>query len=247
MSTIDDALVWLNDPYNWTGPGGVLELGAEHLRMTAAAVGIAAVLALPLGVWLGHTGRGAGVTILVANSTRAVPTFGIILILATTGLFGNGAAIIAAAVFAFPVILANTFTGVHGVDRDVRDAARGMGMSGLRIVGLVELPLAVPLIAAGLRTTIVQVVATIPLAAVAGGGGLGQIINFGIGNQRYGQVLAGGLIIAALALVIDLLLGLVQRAVTPSYLDAPRGGRRRRRTPQPGPARPVPAGEPGRP
>ncbi|ROS77027.1 ABC transporter permease [Cellulomonas sp. PhB143] len=218
MNIVGDAITWLNDPYNWTAPGtGIIDLGVEHLEMTAAAVIVAAVLALPLGIYLGHTNRGAGVTILAANTTRAFPTLGIMFILATTGLFGDGAAIVAAAIFAFPVLLANTYTGMHDVDRDVVDAARGMGMSGARIVTSVELPLAVPLIAAGFRTTIVQVVATIPLAAVVAGGGLGAIVVYGFANQRYDQVLAGGLVIAVLALVIDLLLGLVQRALTPVY------------------------------
>lgn len=227
MNVLQEAFAWLNDPLNWTGPGGLIERTGEHLAMTGVAVLLATLVALPLGVWLGHTGRGAAPTIIAANTTRALPTFGILLILAAGGLFGDRAAVIAAAVFALPLVLSNAYTGVAGVDPDVRDAARGMGMSGARSLWLVELPLAVPLVAAGLRTAIVQVVATIPLAAFVGGGGLGVPLRFGFTTQRYGQVLAVGLVIAVLCLVIDGLLALAQRAVTPRPLRS----RARVRTP----------------
>lgn len=217
MNVLREALRWLNDPLNWQGDSGVLALLREHLTMSLAAVAIAVVVAFPLGLLVGHTHRGEGL-VTVANATRAVPTLAIIIVLATTGLFGNTATVIAAAVFAFPVILSATATGVAGVDPAVRDAATGMGMSAVRVVGQVELPLSVPYVAAGLRTTFVQVVATIPLAALAGGGGLGQIIAFGFGTQRYGQVLAGGILVAGLCLVLDGVLAVVQRAVTPRPL-----------------------------
>jgi osmoprotectant transport system permease protein len=218
---VDQALVWLNDPLTWTQPGGLLELTGEHLLMTAAAVAIASALAIPLGAWLGHTGRGAGVVVWLTNASRALPTLGIILLLAAGGLFGNTATVIAAAFFAVPVLLVNTYEGVRGADPDARDAARGMGMS--RILLQVELPLATNLVSAGLRTTIVQVVATIPLAALAGGGGLGQVIAFGMGTQRYGEVLAGGVVVAALCLAIDAVLAIGQRLATPAPLRASAG------------------------
>lgn len=218
MSVIDEAIVWLNDPLTWTRSGGIIDLTAEHLIMTAIAVALAAAFAIPFGAWLGHTGRGAALMVTLGNATRAVPTLGIILLLAAGGLFGNGAAVIAAAIFAVPVLLVNSYEGVRGADPAVRDAGRGMGMSGARVLFQIELPLATGLIAAGLRTTIVQVVATIPLAALAGGGGLGQIIAFGMGTQRYGQVLAGGVIVAVLALLLDGVLAVAQRLVTPPPL-----------------------------
>jgi osmoprotectant transport system permease protein len=212
--------VWLNDPLTWTEPGGVLELTAEHLLMTLAAVAAAAVVAIPLGAWLGHSGRGAGLVVWLTNASRAMPTLGIIFLLAAGGLFGNTATVIAAAFFAVPVLLVNTFEGVRGADTDARDAARGMGMSDGRILLQVELPLATTLVAAGLRTAIVQVVATIPLAALAGGGGLGKIISFGMGTQRYGEVLAGGVLVAVLCLLIDAVLAVGQRLATPAPLRA---------------------------
>ena len=217
---VDEALVWLNDPLTWTAPGGVLELAGEHLAMTAVAVAVASAVAIPVGAWLGHSRRGAGLVVWLTNASRAMPTLGIILLLAAGGLFGNTATVIAAAFFAVPVLLVNTYEGVRGADPDARDAARGMGMSDGRILLQVELPLATTLVAAGLRTTIVQVVATIPLAALVGGGGLGQIIALGMGTQRYGEVLAGGVVVAVLCLAIDMVLAIGQRLATPAPLRA---------------------------
>ena len=215
---VQEAIVWLNDPLTWTEPGGILELAGEHLVMTAIAVAVAAALAIPAGAWLGHSGRGAGTVVWLTNASRALPTLGIILLLAAGGLFGNTATVIAAAFFAVPVLLVNTYEGVRGADPDAKDAARGMGMSNGRILLQVELPLATTLVAAGLRVTIVQVVATIPLAALAGGGGLGQIIALGMGTQRYGEVLAGGVVVAGLCLLIDAVLAVGQRIATPAPL-----------------------------
>lgn len=217
---VDDALVYLNDPLTWTEPGGVLDLTREHLALTAAAVVIAAVLALPVGAWLGHSGRGAGVVVWLTNATRALPTLGVIFLLAAGGLFGNAATVVAAALFAIPVLLVNTYEGVRGALPSARDAARGLGMSDVGILALVEMPLATGLVGAGIRTAVVQVAATVPLAALAGGGGLGQIIAFGMGTQRYGQVLAGGILVAALCLLLDGLLALAQHFLTPRALRA---------------------------
>lgn len=219
---VQEALRYLNDPLVWTQPGGVLDLTGQHLLMTLAAVGIATAVALPLGAWLGHSGRGSGLVVAVSNTSRALPTLAIILLLATAGLFGNTATVIAAAIFAVPVLLAGAYDGVRGADPAARDAARGLGLSSARVLWQVEVPLSVPLVAAGVRTAVVQVVATIPLAALAGGGGLGQIVAFGMGTQRYGQVLAGGVLVAALCLVIDGVLAAAQRAVTPRPLRAVR-------------------------
>jgi osmoprotectant transport system permease protein len=217
---IQEALRYLNDPLVWTKPGGILDLTVEHLFMTLVAVGIAAAVALPLGAWLGHAGHGSAVVVALSNTSRALPTLAVILLLATAGLFGNRSTIVAAAIFAVPVLLVGAYEGVRGADPAARDAARGLGLSPSSVLRQVELPLAVPLVAAGVRTAVVQVVATIPLAALAGGGGLGQIIAFGMGTQRYGQVLAGGILVAALCLVIDALLAVGQRLVTPRPLRA---------------------------
>jgi osmoprotectant transport system permease protein len=216
MSTLSDAIVWLNDPLNYQGSSGVPYLTYEHLYITGASVLIAAVVALPLALGLGHTGRGGGLTVVVSNVSRAIPTLALLTVFAATPIgFGNRATIIALAVFAIPPLLTNTYVGVREVDRDVVEAARGMGLSGRAVLLRVELPLAVPLIAAGFRTATVQVVATATLAALVGGGGLGRIITDGFGQQDRPQILAGGILVALLALVTEGLLALVQRAVTP--------------------------------
>ena len=144
----------------------------EHLYITVFAVAIAALVALPLALGLGHRGRGGGFTVVLANVSRAVPTLALLTFFSVTPIgFGNRATIIALAVFAIPPMLTNTYVGIREVDRDVVEAARGMGMSESQVLFRVELPLAVPLITAGFRTAAVQVVATATLAALVGGGG----------------------------------------------------------------------------
>jgi len=223
MDVLNDAIAWLNDPLNWTGPHGVLALTAAHLRVTFLAVLLAAVVALPGGVWLGHARRGGTLGVVVANTTRALPTLALLTLFASAGLIGNTATVLACAVFAVPPLLTNTVTGIGDVDRDVVDAARGLGMSSRRRLREVELPLAVPLIAAGVRTAVVQVLATVPLAALVGGTSLGTIIVNGFGTQRYGQVLAGGILVAGLCLAAEGLLAIAQHLLTPRGLRAQRG------------------------
>jgi osmoprotectant transport system permease protein len=220
MDVLTEAFAWLNDPLNWTGRNGVLALTRAHITVSVLAVLLAAVVALPAGLWLGHRGRGSTVGVVVANTTRALPTLALLTLLAASGLFGNTATVLACAVFAVPPLLTNTVTGLGEVDADVRDAARGVGMSGGRSLWAVELPLAVPLIAAGVRTASVQVLATVPLAALVGGRSLGTIVVTGFGTQNYGQVLAGGILVAALCLVAEGLLAIVQHLMTPPGLRA---------------------------
>jgi len=218
MDVLQEAFAWLNDPLNWTGRNGVIALTKAHIAVSVLAVMLGAVVSLPLALWLGHRRRGAKVGVVVANTTRALPTLALLTLLAASGLFGNTATVLACAVFAVPPLLTNTVTGLGDVDRDVRDAARGVGMSGARSLWSVEVPLAIPLIAAGLRTASVQVVATVPLAALVGGRSLGSIVVEGFGTQNYGQVLAGGLLVAALCLVVEGLLAVVQHVSTPAGL-----------------------------
>lgn len=225
MNTINDAFVWLNDPLNWQGPNGVPHLTYEHLYISFFAVLLASLFALPLALTLGHIGRGGGLTVTVTNVSRAIPTLALLTVFAATAIgFGNRATIIALAIFAVPPLLTNTFVGIREVDRDVVEAARGMGMSEVAILFRVELPLAVPLIAAGFRTSSVQVVATATLAALVGGGGLGKIINEGFGQQDPGQYVAGGMLVALLAIITEGVLALVQRQVTPGRDRGRRSG-----------------------
>lgn len=228
MNELNQAINWLNDPLNWTNPGGILDLLGQHLEITALAVLLGCLVALPLGLALGHFGRGGGLVVLVSNVTRAIPTLAVLSIFPLIRAIGIGmtAAVLALAIFAIPPLLANAYTGLREVDPEVREAARGMGLSGWQVLWRVELPLAVPYLAAGFRTAAVQVVATTSLAALAAGGGLGEIISLGFGlglSVGGGQVLAGGFLIIALALLVEGVLALVQRLVTPRPLrHAPR-------------------------
>ena len=230
MNPFAEGFGWLNDPLNWTNPGGILDRLGEHLVISAWAVLIACLVAWPVGLWLGHRGRGGGVVVTVSNLTLAVPTIALLTILPLTPLgFGKPPVILALAVFGVPPLLANAYTGVRQIDPETVEAARGMGMSGAQLLRRVELPLSVPYLAAGLRTASVQVVATAALAAFVNGGGLGQIIaaGFGVGLAAggAGQIVGGGLVVAALALLVEGVLAVTQRAVTPPALRA-RPGRR---------------------
>lgn len=222
MNAFEQAVLWLNDPLNWTNPGGILDRLGEHLTISAAAVALGCLVAWPIGLWLGHSGRGGGAVLLISNVTLAIPTIALLTILPLTALgFGQRPVIVALAVFAVPPLLANAYTGVRQVDPETRDAARGMGLSGGQVLRRVELPLAVPYLAAGFRTASVQVVATAALASFVNGGGLGQIISAGFGlgiGVGGGQILAGGLLVALLALLVEVILATVERAVTPRPL-----------------------------
>jgi osmoprotectant transport system permease protein len=222
VNYLQQAIQWLNDPLNWTNPGGIEDRLVEHLRISAAAVLLGCLIAWPLGLWLGHIGRGGGLVVLISNVTLAVPTVALLTLIPLTAIgFGEPAIILALTVFAIPPLLANAYTGLREVDRQVLDAARGMGLSGWQMLWRVELPLAVPYLAAGFRTAAVQVVATATLAALVAGGGLGQIISEGFGLSLAvggGQVVAGGILVAALALLVEGSFGIVERLVTPRAL-----------------------------
>jgi osmoprotectant transport system permease protein len=222
MNYFHQGIVWLNDPLNWTNPGGLADRLVEHLEISFWAVLIACAIGWPLGVWLGHRGRGGAPVISVANITLAIPTLALLTILPLTPLgFGKPPVIVALAVFAVPPLLATAHTGLRSIDPETLDAAKGMGLSGRQVLWRVELPLAVPYLAAGLRTAAVQVVATTALAAYVNGGGLGEIISAGFGlgiNVGGGQIVGGGIVVALLAFGVEIVLAGVQRLVTPRPL-----------------------------
>jgi len=227
VSYFHEGYIWLNDPLNWTNPGGLLDRLAEHLLISLWAVLLGCAIGWPLGIWLGHRGRGGGAVLTFANLTLAIPTLALLTILPLTPLgFGKPPVVVALAVFAVPPLLANAYTGLRQIDPETREAARGMGLSGGQLLRQVELPLSVPYLAAGLRTAAVQVVATAALAAFVNGGGLGEIISagFGIGmsNGGGGQIVAGGIVVALLALLVEALLAGLQRLVTPAALRTDR-------------------------
>jgi osmoprotectant transport system permease protein len=197
----------------------------EHIELSAAAVAIAATLALPLGLYIGHTGRGEFVAVSAANLGRAIPSFGILAFVFPFTLrylpgFGFWPTLIAMFLLAIPPILTNTYVGIKNVDRDTVEAARGMGMSEGQILARIELPLAAPLVVAGLRTAAVQVIATATLGAFVAWGGLGRFIVDGFAQQDHGMILAGAVLVAALAIVAEISLALVERAVTPRRTSA---------------------------
>jgi osmoprotectant transport system permease protein len=213
---------WLGDPAHWTGPEGIPARLVEHMEISLAAVGTAVVLALPLGLLIGHTRRGEFFAVSVANLGRAIPSFAILSIVFQLMLnvaprlsFGFLPTAIALTLLAIPPILTNTYVGIQAVDTDAVEAARGMGMHGRQVLGRLELPLAAPLILAGIRTAAVQVVATATLAALIGGGGLGRYIIDGFAQSDEPMLLAGAALVAVLAILTELGFGLVERLVTP--------------------------------
>jgi osmoprotectant transport system permease protein len=211
---------WFTDPANWSGDNGIPIRFAQQMAITLIAMAVAMVIALPLGVYLGHKQKGGFLAINVGNVGRAIPTFGLLVLFAAWAPVGVGnlAAILALIIFAIPPLLTNTYIGVRDVDEEVRDAARGMGFSGWLMLRKVELPNAVPLIAAGIRTSTVQVVATASLAALVGGGGLGVYVVEGFAIQDTTLLVAGAILTAVLAIGVDLVLAFIQRRVTPRGL-----------------------------
>ncbi|MEO6821380.1 MAG: ABC transporter permease [Candidatus Nanopelagicales bacterium] len=203
---------WLTDPANWRGTDGIANRLVEHVGICAASLGIACLLAIPLGLWLGHVKRGQLIIINVANAGRAVPTYALLVLLAIGPLgLGSASTIVALVLFAIPPILTNTFTGIRDVDPDIVDAAEGMGLSGAQVLRKVELPLGTPLLLAGVRLSAVQVVATATIAALVAGGGLGRIITAGFGTNNIPELLSGALLVAALAVGVELSFGVLVR------------------------------------
>jgi osmoprotectant transport system permease protein len=204
---------FVSDPATWRGTAGIPNRLVEHVQMSVASTLTALALALPSGLVLGHLRRGGFLAVSISNLARAVPTFGIIALAFRIFGLGPEAAFVALVVLAVPPILVNTYTGVSGVDDDLREAAAGMGMRGREVLFHVELPVALPLIMAGIRTAAVQVVATATLAAVIAWGGLGRFIIDGIAQRDDVEVFTGALLVALLALVTEGALAVLERLV----------------------------------
>lgn len=216
MSDFGKLVDWLSTAHNWWGPDGATHRIVQHLGLTAVSLAIAGVIAVPLGVWLGHIGRGGALAINLSNAARAVPTFAVLVLLAVGPLgLGNTAVVVSLVLFALAPMLANSFVGVDGVDRDVTESARAMGMTGWQVLVRAELPLAMPLLMTGIRIATVQVVATATIAALIGGGGLGRLVVDGFTTQNRGMLLGGAVLVAVLALLLDGVLALAQRSADP--------------------------------
>ena len=205
---------------NWWGRRGISTRVVDHVRISVAATAIAAAVAIPPALWLGHVRRGGALATAVVNVGRAVPSFAIVALALPISLrygFGLGfwPTVVALVALALPPIFTNTHAGIVGVDPAVVDAARGMGMRGGEVLWRVELPNALPLLLAGLRISAVQVVATATLGAYVGFQGLGSFINEGFRQQDDGKLLTGAVLVAVLAIATELLFGVGQRLLTP--------------------------------
>ena len=213
MNVVNEVIAWLTDPAQWSGPEGIPVRTLQHLGYSLLATAIAAAIALPIGVLIGHTGRGAVFAVNLTNLGRAIPTLGIIILVFQLAGFGFVPVLVSLVALAIPPIVTNSYIGVRSVDRDVREAAEGMGMRGRQVLWQVELPVAMPLIMAGIRTSTVQVVATATLAAYVGLGGLGRYLIDGFSQRDLPQVVGGAILVAVLALLIELALGRLQTLV----------------------------------
>ena len=223
---IASLIAWFSDPVRWSGPGGVPARVLEHLGYSALALVIAALIAVPVGVWIGHTGKGRRVVVGLSSALRALPTLGLLTFLAIVLQIGLRQAVIPTVivlvVLAIPPLLAGTYAGLQAVPREVVHAARANGHSTGQLIGQVELPLALPMVVGGLRSATLQVLATTSVAAYLGLGGLGRYLFDALAVQDYTTMLAGALLIAVLALAVDGLLLLLQRLLTPTGLRAAR-------------------------
>jgi osmoprotectant transport system permease protein len=200
---IREAWNWLTAAAQWQGDDGIPHRFAQHLGYCVLAMLIAGVVALALGLLVGHTGRGGFVIVSVANLARAIPTLGLLLLVVTLTSIGLTPVLVPLIALAIPPILVNTYEGIRAVDGDLKDAAEGMGMTGWRVLTQVEVPVALPLIMLGLRTAAIQVVATATIAAVAGLGGLGRYIVDGLSRKDYASVVGGSVLVVALALAVQ--------------------------------------------
>lgn len=210
MNLVIDTLAWLTDPSHWTGPTGIPMRLGEHLALSGVSIAIAMLLAVPIGIYIGHTRRFARVAVNAANLWRALPSLALIgLVLPVTAAidpelgFKVYPTLVAMVVLAVPPILINTQAGVAGVDRDLVEAARAMGMRESQLIREIELPLAMPALVAGIRSAAVQVVATATLGAIFGSGGLGRYLVEGVAQLDTGMTFGGVVLVAALALSVE--------------------------------------------
>ncbi len=237
---------WLADPAHWSGADGVPTRVLEHIEISGSAVLVALLIGLPVGLWIGHTGRGATAAINIANIGRAIPSYALMgMILPISLSIGSELywlsvvpVFVAMTALAVPPILVGAYAGLREVDRDLLEAARGMGLREGQILTGIEIPLAAPVIVGGIRTAVLQVIATATIGAIISGGGLGRYIFDGLLLPDIPRVEAGAVLIAALAIGVDILLAGVQRVLTPSPLRSPA------RTPEPPdvPGEPPPTG-----
>jgi osmoprotectant transport system permease protein len=220
MNLVEALFAWLANPDNWAGPAGILARLGEHLALSGVSLVLAMAVALPIGIWIGHTGRLASLVVNIANVWRAMPSLALIgIVLPVTAAidpelgFKVYPTLVAMVVLAVPPILVNTQAGIAGVDRDLVEAGRAMGMREGQVVRQLELPLALPAILTGIRSGAVQVVATLTLGAIFGSGGLGRFLVEGIAQRNDGMTFGGVVLVAGLALGVEGAFVLAQRLI----------------------------------
>jgi osmoprotectant transport system permease protein len=230
-----EAIAWLTSHEQYEGAGSLPARIGEHLFFTFVAVLIAAVIAIPIGYLIGHTGKGRELAVAISGAARALPSFGLILLLVL--LIGVTqkplAAFIAFVLLAVPSILAGAYSGLEAIDRRIIDSARAVGMTEWQILWKVEIPLGLPLLTGGIRSAALQVVATVTLAAFIGLGGVGLYIIAGLALREFDQMLGAAIVIVILALLIDALFALLQRLITPRGVSAGRASDFRTRSLRP--------------
>jgi osmoprotectant transport system permease protein len=230
MGILGELAAWFTDPANWQGQDAIQNRFLEHLIISFSGIVVGALIALPIGLYIGHTGRLTTLAIGLTNIGRAIPSYAVMAILFPISIsismflpvdLAFAATFGAMVLLAIPPIVTNTYTGLHGVDGDLVEAARGMGMPGSLVLRQVELPLALPVVLAGLSIASVQVVATATLGAVFGGGGLGRYIIQGIARHDDARTVAGALMVALLAMATELIFRWLQRrTVSPGLASA---------------------------
>ena len=228
MNGLLEGLQWLVDPVNWSGVDGIPARVWEHVQLSVIALVIATLIAVPIGLWIGHTRRGQFWTVQFANVGRSIPSLAVLSIMFLIAVkefpslaFGFLPTIVALTLLGIPVILINTYVGIQQVDPDTVEAARGMGMNGRQVLWTLEVPMAMPLIMTGLRLAAVQIVATAGLAALIAGGGLGRYIVDGFALRENDRIVAGAILVAVLSLLTDLAFSLLARITSPKLSSEP--------------------------
>ena len=228
MGIVEGTLAWLADPAHWTGPAGVPARLSEHVLLSGAALLVAALIALPIGIAVGHTGRGSTLAINGANLGRALPSLAVMgIVVPFTAAVNPEAgfkiwpALIALIVLGLPPILVNAYAGVSGVDRDVVESGRGMGMTGRGVLWRIELPIAGGVILGGMRSASAQIIATATLAAIFGGPGLGRYLVEGYAQLNYPMMVAGVIFVALLFIASEIVFAGAQRLIASPGLRPP--------------------------
>lgn len=215
MNLFIASFAWLFDPAHYGGEDGLDTRAFEHVMISLLVLGIACVIAIPFGYLIGHTGRGRSI-IAISGGIRALPSLGVMILVALAVGVGLEAPVVALVILAIPSILAGAYAGLDAVDKQTVDAARAIGMTEWQILWQVEIPLGLPLLFGGLRSASLQIIATATLADYVGAGGLGHFLFLGLQTQDYPQMLAGSIAVVILALLSELIFGLLGRAVVPT-------------------------------